>query len=72
MRDDGRDSMYDDLAWYADNLASGDVFMFSYSGHGGWGASDSYYPDEGSTPRPLRNDPTPSDAPPYQYDEFFG
>jgi len=72
VRTDGRDSVYDDLAWYAGNLESGDVFMFSYSGHGGWQASDSYYPDEGSTPRPLSNDPTPANDPPYEYDEFFG
>jgi len=69
-RDDGRDTVYDDLEWYADSLASGDVFMFAYMGHGGWGAVD-YVPDEGSTPRPSSNDPSPDDGPPYEYDEWL-
>ncbi|MGI5817397.1 MAG: hypothetical protein ACOX9R_04795 [Armatimonadota bacterium] len=66
------DSVYDDLTWYASNLSAGDVLLFSYFGHGGWTASDAYYPDEGSTPRPMLNDPAPSQPPPYAGDEFFG
>ncbi len=72
VRGDGRDSLYDDLEWYADNLTGGDVFLFSYWGHGGWNGSDSYYPDEGSTARPQENDPSPTNSAPYQYDEYFG
>lgn len=72
VRTDGRDSVYDDLEWYADNLNGGDVFLFAYWGHGGWTAGDSYYPDEGSTAQPQGNDPAPADPAPYQYDEFFG
>ncbi len=72
VRTDGRDSVYDDLVWYANNLESGDLFMYQYQGHGGWTGSDSYYPDEGSTARPGENDPTPANPPPYQYDETWG
>lgn len=73
-RDDGRDTMYDDLLWYANNLESGDVFMYSYFGHGGWDWPDSLTPvrDEGNTSRPDANDPTPANDPPYEGEEFFG
>jgi len=66
-----RDSIYEDLSWYADNLSSGDVFMFAYMGHGGWGNIELSPADEGST-RPEENDPAPTTTAPYQYDEFFG
>jgi len=71
-RTDGRDSVYDDLQWYSNNLSDGDVFVFAYMGHGGWEGGDSYFPDEGSTPQPSENDPTPANDPPYELDEFFG
>jgi hypothetical protein len=70
-RNNPRDSMYDDLLWYADNLKSDDLFMFFYAGHGGWNALDNNF-DEGKTPRPRSNDPCPANDPPYEYDEFFG
>ncbi len=68
----GRDTMYEDLLYYADTLESGDMFMYSYWGHGGWTASDSYYTDEGSTSRPQTNDPSPSNSAPYAEDEYYG
>lgn len=71
VRTDGRDSLYDDLEWYADNLSSGDVFMLSYWGHGGWGSVDVGEHDEGSTPQPTSNDPDPDQPGPYRYDEFW-
>jgi hypothetical protein len=67
----GQESVYSDLQGYANDLVSGDVFLFSYSGHGGWGAVDWSPGDEGSTPRPTANDPSPSSNPPYQYDEWL-
>ncbi|MGD9497916.1 MAG: PEP-CTERM sorting domain-containing protein [Armatimonadota bacterium] len=70
-RTDGRDTLYDDLLWYASNLQSGDVFMFSYFGHGGWDYPDTYWVDEGSTARPRANDPDPDNDPPYDYDEWI-
>jgi hypothetical protein len=72
VRDSQRNSMYDDLLWYTQNLTAGDLFMFFYAGHGGWVGNDSYYPDEGNTPRPRPNDPKPANPPPYASDEFFG
>ncbi|MCK4374188.1 MAG: caspase family protein, partial [Candidatus Brocadiae bacterium] len=68
---DGRDSIYDDLLWYGDNLSSGDFFLFAYAGHGGWYATDTDG-DEGLISRPVLNDPTPSSAAPYRWDEYFG
>ena len=68
---DGQDSVYSDLQGYANTLVSGDVFLFSDSGHGGWGAVDFGTVDEGTTPRPTANDPSPSSNPPYQYDEWL-
>lgn len=72
VRDSQRNSMYDDLLWYTQNLTAGDLFMFFYAGHGGWLGMDNYYPDEGNTPQPEPNDPKPANPPPYEYDEFFG
>ncbi len=72
IRDSQRNSMYDDLLWYTQNLTAGDLFMFFYAGHGGWSVMDNYYPDEGNTPQPEPNDPKPANPPPYEYDEFFG
>jgi len=66
------DSVYDDLVWYSNNLQSGDVLMFTYSGHGGWTMNDLYTPDEGSTSRPIANDPDPDNDGPYAGEEFFG
>jgi len=73
-RGDGRDTLYDDLLWYGDNLQSDDIFIFSYSGHGGWDLPDvfSLYNDEGTTTRPNPyNDPTPPNGPPYAGDEWI-
>ncbi|MEA3402399.1 MAG: PEP-CTERM sorting domain-containing protein [Armatimonadota bacterium] len=72
-RNDGRDSVYDDLLWYGDNLQSGDVLVFSYTYHGGWDYPDGLYnpSDEGSTARPQINDPTPSASAPYAGDEWL-
>jgi len=83
-RNDGRDTIYDDLLWYGDNLGDGDVLVFSYWGHGGWyGLGDSSN-DEGSD-WPYEGDPLERDhnnyttdppfitlTPPYEDDEFFG
>ncbi|MBC7288079.1 MAG: caspase family protein [Armatimonadetes bacterium] len=66
-----RDSIYEDLQWYASKLKDGDVFLFMYAGHGGWDAPDGNG-DEGSTARPTVNDPAPPTSPPYAGDEFFG
>lgn len=65
------DSMMGDLTWYANNLQAGDVFLFSYVGHGGWNLDDDDN-DEGDTSRPQAEDPTPGSDPPYDYDEYFG
>ena len=54
----GNSMMYD-LYWYANNLEAGDVFLFSYGGHGGWNLVDNN-DDEGDTARPQSNDPTPA------------
>ncbi len=59
-RGDGRDTLYDDLLWYGDNLNSDDVLIFSYSGHGGCT----------TRPNPY-NDPTPTNGPPYAGDEWI-
>ncbi len=66
-----RDSIYEDLEWYASQVGDGDVFVFAYAGHGGWTTSDANG-DEGTAPAPVRNDPSPSVSPPYAGDEFFG
>ncbi len=83
-RDDGRDTIYDDLLWYGDNLIDGDVLVFSYWGHGGWTGLGDSGSDEGSD-WPYTNDPLERDhsnysnnppfttvTPPYEDDEFFG
>jgi len=72
-RDDGRDSVYDDLLWYGDNLQSGDVLVFSYTYHGGWDFPDGLFnpSDEGSTARPQINDPAPDSGAPYAGDEWL-
>ncbi|MGC9319696.1 MAG: PEP-CTERM sorting domain-containing protein, partial [Armatimonadota bacterium] len=72
VRDGSRDSVYDDLLWYADNLAAGDTFLFSYSGHGDTIGHDRSPMDEGSIGKPQTNDPAPDTSPPYLGDEFFG
>ena len=66
-----RDSIYEDLQWYANQVGDGDVFVFAYAGHGGWGASDANG-DDGTTSVPQTNDPAPDYDPPYAGDEFFG
>ncbi len=64
-------SIYTDIQGYASSLEAGDVFLFSYMGHGGWDWPDANS-DEGSTSRPDSNDPTPPNPPPYTGDESIG
>lgn len=74
---DARDSIYDDINYYANTLQDGDVFMFFYQGHGGANAPDIYgrdgyeKGDEGTTALPTTGDPTPGDTS-FAGDEFFG
>ena len=87
-RNDGRDTIYDDIIWYGDNLQDGDVLVFSYSGHGGNNLLEDIPEnpgnDEGSA-WPYEDDPLCRDpahfsywppyttlTPPHKNEEYFG
>ena len=87
-RNDGRDTIYDDILWYGSNLQDGDVLVFRYSGHGGNSLLEDIPANPGNDEGdawPYNNDPIHRDSdhltwdppytiidPPYKNDEYFG